>query len=183
MIYQYLYNLADFGTSFSMINQVASEYKYYKDNGVASIRSEVLPAWGYHGPSLYLASKMMWDADLDAQALMDEYFATFYGPAGDAMQLHFEILEAAYANADYFAGSAYEIPKIITSESYVQKLNGQEGDEEEKSCREKLKEELEEKIRRFKDKLEQGKEKIRDQIENGKGKDWKDFHDKLFGKN
>ncbi len=188
MIYQYLYNLADPGTPFSMINQVASEYKYYKDNGVASIRSEVLPAWGYHGPSLYLASKMMWDADLDVDALMDEYFTTFYGPAAEAMQMHFNILEAAYANADYFAGSCYEVPKILTSASYVekQKENANQGGqhEEDKSacdelkdaierCQQELREQIEKKLQEYRDKHQEQSNKIKDKI--------KDFFGKFFG--
>ena len=188
MIYQYLYNLADPGTPFSMINQVAAEYKYYKDVGVPSIRSEVLPAWGYHGPSLYLASKMMWDADLDVDALMNEYFTTFYGPAAEAMQMHFNILEAAYANADYFAGSCYEIPKILTSASYVekQKKNANQGGqhEEDKSacdelkdaierCQQELREQIEKKLQEYRDKHQEQSDKIKDKI--------KDFFGKFFG--
>lgn len=128
---------------------------------------------------------MMWDADLDVDALMNEYFTTFYGPAAEAMQMHFNILEAAYANADYFAGSCYEIPKILTSASYVEKQKENAGQhEEDKSARDELKdaieryqrelrEQIEKKLQEYRDKHQEQSNKIKDKI--------KDFFGKIFG--
>ncbi|TMV50865.1 DUF4838 domain-containing protein [Paenibacillus mesophilus] len=113
-IYQYLYNLADPGLPFSVVDQVYSEFKYYKQNGITGIRAENLPAWAYHGPGLYLAAKMMWNPDLDVEALLDDYYRKFYGPAAESMREHFETLEHAFANADYFVGNIYDFPHILT---------------------------------------------------------------------
>jgi len=113
-IYQYLYNLADPGLPFSPVDQVSSEFKYYKQNGITGIRAENLPSWGYQGPGLYLAAKMMWNPDLDVEDLLDDYYSKFYGPAAQPMREHFETLEQAFADADYFAGNIYDFPHILT---------------------------------------------------------------------
>jgi len=110
----YLFNLADQGFPFSMIRQIRVEYPYYHEQGFKACRVETKPAWGYHGPSLYLAAKIMWDPGLDVEALLNDYFTRFYGPAGKAMHNHFERLERAYAEADYHTGNVFDIPHILT---------------------------------------------------------------------
>ena len=115
MMYRgYLFNLADQGFPFTMIRQIRSEYPYYHQQGFKACRVECKPAWGYHGPSLYLAAKIMWDPGLDVDALLDDYFARLYGPAAKPMQEHFERLERAYAEADYHTGNVFDIPHILT---------------------------------------------------------------------
>ncbi|CAH1211079.1 hypothetical protein PAECIP111891_03678 [Paenibacillus allorhizoplanae] len=114
MIYDYLYNLADPGLPFSLTERIGTEYKYFKDQGIIGIRGEALPAWAYHGPALYLAAKMMWNPDLDVDALLEDYFTTFYGPAAEPMKRHFDILENAFAQADYYAGSINDFQHILT---------------------------------------------------------------------
>lgn len=110
----YRYDLAEPGLPLPMITQIASELKYYKDHGVIGVKSEVLPAWAYQGPALYLDAKMKWNPDLDAKALLDDYFSKFYGPAAKPMQEHFDLLEKTFAEADYFTGRIYDFPHILT---------------------------------------------------------------------
>ncbi|MFD0716081.1 DUF4838 domain-containing protein [Paenibacillus sp. GCM10027626] len=110
----YLYNLAEPGLPFSITSQIKSEFAYFKQKGIERIRVETAPAWGYHGPGLYLAAKMMWDPTLDAEAVLADYFEKFYGPAAEDMRKHFTLLEKAYDEADYFAGSAIDTPHILT---------------------------------------------------------------------
>ena len=115
MMYRgYLFNLADQGFPFTMIRQIRVEYPYYYEQQFRACRVETKPAWGYHGPSLYLAAKIMWDPGLDVDALLDDYFARLYGPAAEPMQKHFERLERAYAEADYHTGNVFDIPHILT---------------------------------------------------------------------
>ena len=115
MMYRgYLFNLADQGFPFTMIRQIRVEYPYYYEQQFKACRVETKPAWGYHGPSLYLAAKIMWDPGLDVDALLDDYFARLYGPAAQPMQEHFERLESAYAEADYHTGNVFDIPHILT---------------------------------------------------------------------
>ena len=117
MMYRgYLFNLGDQGMPFSMIRQIRSEYPYYHEQGMLACRVECKPAWSYHGPSLYLAAKIMWNPGLDVDVLLEDYFSRFYGPAAEPMQKHFQLLEDAYASGDYHTGNVFDIPKFLTPE-------------------------------------------------------------------
>jgi len=45
----------------------------------------------------YVNARFLWDADRDLDALLDEYYALFYGPARDEMKAAFEYAEANYS--------------------------------------------------------------------------------------
>ncbi|MFN2352809.1 MAG: DUF4838 domain-containing protein, partial [Kiritimatiellia bacterium] len=60
------------------------------------------PETQWHNPGVnhlnyYAQSRLLWDADQDLDALLDEYYALFYGPAADAMQSAFEYAETNYS--------------------------------------------------------------------------------------
>jgi hypothetical protein len=112
----YLFNLADQGLPFSMIRQIREEFPYYHREQVIACRVECKPAWAYHGPSLYLASKIMWNPEVDVDALLEDYFSKLYGPAAAPMHAHFERLERAYQQADYHTGNVFDIPHILTAD-------------------------------------------------------------------
>jgi len=121
MMYRgYLFNLADPGLPFSMIRQVAAEYPYYHREGVIACRVECKPDWGYHGPTLYLATKIMWNPDLDVEALLEDYFSKLYGPAAAPMRAHFDRIEDAYEQADFHTGNTFDIPHVLTPEVMAQ---------------------------------------------------------------
>lgn len=117
MMYRgYLFNLCNPGIPYSMTRQIATEFPFFHEKGIIGCRVETMAAWSFHGPGLYLAAKMMWDPELDADALLDDYFSKFYGPAGPAVQRYFRTLEDAYLEADYHTGNVFDMPKILTDD-------------------------------------------------------------------
>ena len=125
----YFCNLADQGLPFSMIRQISDEIPFFYDNKIIGCRVECMPMWGHHGPSLYLASRLMWNAKADSKAIMDNYFKSFYGPAAQPMNDFFNILEDAFANADYHTGNVFDMPHVLTSDvmdKLDEKLNAAE---------------------------------------------------------
>ena len=48
--------------------------------------------------NLYVTGRFWWDAGQDVNALLDEYYSLFYGPACDAMKAFIEYCEANYAD-------------------------------------------------------------------------------------
>lgn len=115
MMYRgYLFNLADHGLPFSMIDIVKDEWPYYYDKGFIAMRAECIANWAYHGPALYLAARLYWAPHADADKIMEEYWTRFYGPAASAMKEHFDIVENAYIHADYYTGNVFDVPKILT---------------------------------------------------------------------
>ena len=117
MMYRgYLFNLANPGVPYSMTKRTAIEYRYFYEHGIIGCRVETMPAWAWHGPTLYLAAKMMWDPMLDVDALLEDYYGKFYGPAAEPMQRYFNTLEDAYLDADYHTGHVFDVVKIMTDE-------------------------------------------------------------------
>ncbi len=45
----------------------------------------------------YVVNELMWNMDVDVDALLDDYFKSLYGPAEKQMRRFHEIAEAAYA--------------------------------------------------------------------------------------
>jgi len=112
----YFFNLADHGLPFSMIGQVSAEIPYFYREGFIGMRVECMPMWAWHGPSLYLASKLMWNVDADPEEVLDDYFNSFYGPAGTQVRAYFEVLEEAFRTADFHTGNVFDMPHILKPE-------------------------------------------------------------------
>ncbi len=110
----YYFNLADQGFPFTMQRQITDEIALFRDAGFVGCRVECMPLWGSHAPSLYLAARLMWDANSDPKAIQEKFFTGFYGPAAIPMRKYFEVLEDAYEKADYHTGNVFDIPHILT---------------------------------------------------------------------
>ncbi|BBI32737.1 DUF4838 domain-containing protein [Cohnella abietis] len=113
-VYSYMFNLADPGLPFSMINRIVEEMSYYHKEEMNQLRFEVMPSWGYQGPSLYMMAKLNWNPELDVQKTLSDYFSKYYGPAAEPMWNHFRKLEDVFANADYYTGAVFDYSKILT---------------------------------------------------------------------
>ena len=62
----------------------------------------------YAGNSLnsYVTARLYWDVDQDVDAILEEYYKLFYGPARNEMKAFHEYVEANY-------GQALENPQIL----------------------------------------------------------------------
>ncbi len=59
--------------------------------------------WGPLGQShlnMYVLANYLWNSNCDLDALLDEYYTLFYGPAATQMQAAFEFAEAAYPRGE-----------------------------------------------------------------------------------
>lgn len=119
----YFFNLADFGLPFSMLRQIGAEIPYFKQHGISGCRVQCMPMWGHHAPSLYLAMKLMWNPDANADAILGDYFEKFYGPAAKPAAAYFETMEDVFYRADYHTGNVFDMPHILTP-SVMQRMDG-----------------------------------------------------------
>jgi len=65
---------------------------WYRDHGFISLNAQAEPAWGMFGLNYYITARLAWDADLDAEQLLADYFTKFYGEAGQKMREYFEFM-------------------------------------------------------------------------------------------
>ena len=109
----YYFNLACPGFPFSKIHAVRDETPFFHKMGIKGMRVQCMPAWSSHGPTLYVAARMMWDVNTDVDALLGEYYEKFYGPAAKPMKQYLESMEQAYRDTDCHTSGAACLPKIF----------------------------------------------------------------------
>ncbi len=104
----YYNNLACVQLPKTQIDRVKNEIPELHAKGINVMRVEVIrQSWATDPLTLYLASRMMWDVETDVEAVLDEFYGKFYGPAEEPMRRYHEGLEAAFRDTPYFTGSTY----------------------------------------------------------------------------
>ncbi len=75
---------------------LAEELKDKHRRGFVSLSSEIYPGWPWNGPLAYLQARLWWDIELDADALLNEYFDTLFGPAAGPMRELYDLFETIH---------------------------------------------------------------------------------------
>ena len=108
----YWFNLADPGFPFIMVHRLRHQIPLAHKLGIAGWRVETAPKWASETPSLYIAAKLMWNPDADVDALMQDFYDKFYGPAAEPMGAYTQLMIDALANGDYHTGGAFDMPLL-----------------------------------------------------------------------
>lgn len=76
---------------------VGPRIRYYRDLGVIGYSGEVLNRSPDNDLSMHIASQMLWDADRDPDAMLDEFFRLYFREAAEAMRQYYRMLhEVSY---------------------------------------------------------------------------------------
>jgi len=79
-----------------LVHAMRPDIPYYRDRGVEGFYTQLSEdSWHRLGLNYYVAAKLCWNADLDPDALLDDYFSKFYGPAATPMKAYFLEMERA----------------------------------------------------------------------------------------
>jgi len=106
----YWSNLACPGLPFILVHRLREQIPFGKQAGITGWRVETFHHWATELPSMYIAAKLMWNADADVDALLDDFAATFYGPAQKPMRKYVTLLDEALRDADYHTGCSWDMP-------------------------------------------------------------------------
>ena len=109
----YYFNLADPGFPFSKVHALRQETPFAHAAGISGWRVECMPAWSAHTPTLYVAARLMWDVDTDVDALLQEFYSAFFGPAAEPMGAYLASIDHAYRDTDCHAGSSHCLPRVF----------------------------------------------------------------------
>jgi len=112
----YYFNLACPGLPFSKIHAVRDETVVAHQLGVKGWRVETMPSWVSNGPTLYVAARLMWDADADVDALMADYYEKFFGPAAEPMGRYMAAVDGWFRDTECITGSSFCMPHVFTPE-------------------------------------------------------------------
>ncbi|MFQ6133744.1 MAG: DUF4838 domain-containing protein [Armatimonadota bacterium] len=110
----YTYNLAECVVPFSKVSIYANDLPLLKRLGFAAVNLETLNSWCIYAPHIYLAARLAWNPDQDAEALMADYYDKWLGPAGPHVRRYWERVDRAFASTDTHAGSFFGLDLIYT---------------------------------------------------------------------
>jgi hypothetical protein len=65
---------------------IAESLRFMADAGVDVFFSQLPAFWGLDGAKPWLGAQLLWDPYQDADALLDEYYTEFFGPAAEPMR-------------------------------------------------------------------------------------------------
>ncbi len=92
----------------SQLDRVRNEIPALYEKGLQQFRVEIIrQSWASSPITPYVAARVMWDVNTDVDALLDDFYAKFFGPAEEPMRDYLEGLESAFRDTPYFTGSSY----------------------------------------------------------------------------
>jgi hypothetical protein len=107
--YDYFYGEGFLVPSFPLA-ALAHNAKAFAANRVVSHRAETRPVWAFDGPKLFIQSRLWWDPTLDPRALLRDWCAAAFGPAGEEMAALYEHWAGKW---DYLAKDAGAEPSQL----------------------------------------------------------------------
>lgn len=114
--FAYQYNLADPGFLFPMVHRMREEIPAVFARGVTRWTGGPSDAWAAHLPTTYVTLKLFWDPATDVEALMEEFYEKFYGPAAVPMKRYHEHVEDRLRDGNFHAGSVWDVPHLYDGE-------------------------------------------------------------------
>jgi len=115
-MYLYNFNLADMAMPYTRRVHWTKDFPKLHALGVKDITIESHPNWHTMVPGNYVAAQLLWDVNTDVEALLDEFYPSYYGPAGEPMRRYDSTLENAYESTKAFAGGVWAMHRILTPE-------------------------------------------------------------------
>ncbi len=112
--YLYNFNLADTAMPFTRTLAWRLTFPRLHQWGLRYATIESMDDnWHFQIPGNYILSRILWDVTTDVDALLDDFYPTFYGPAAAPMRRYNEVLENAYETTTAYAGSIWSIHRIL----------------------------------------------------------------------
>ena len=82
-------------TPWPIVHDIREDLPFLRRIGVTGFMSETQQHWANQGINFYLAAKLVWDTDRNADEILNDFYHGFYGPAEKPMRQYWETWEAA----------------------------------------------------------------------------------------
>gem|GEM_PF-790344 len=106
------------------LHQQARRIRYAVDSGRAmAVYMESYPHWPLSGLVSYITAELLWDPRQDEDALLDKFYADFFGPAAAPMKTFYSTLEAGYEEWLAKNGLPYPAGSDISSTAESRSFN------------------------------------------------------------
>lgn len=101
-IWDYTTDFAEYLCPFINFYSLQPNLKFFRDNGVKGVFEQGMYQTGESGEfgelRSYLLARLLWNPDLDLDALIDEFMEAYYGDAGKYIKQYIETLHEALVN-------------------------------------------------------------------------------------
>jgi hypothetical protein len=102
------------------IAQTIEDLKLVAESGCMGIFIDtVWEHWATQGPQYYVMAHLVWNADQDGQALLEDYYRRGFGPAAEEVQAYYEMLEEArmaFVEKHGYEAGLFYFPLLYTNE-------------------------------------------------------------------
>ncbi len=109
----YYFNLADLPLPYSKIHALRSLIPLTRKLGFIGHTPETKVSWASNGPTVYVAAKLFWNADLDPYAVLKDYAMRFFGPAGESMYAYLKKVDELWRDAPTMSGGSYSVCRVF----------------------------------------------------------------------
>lgn len=96
----------------------ARDVKIYRDAGVVGFATESRNALATTFINLYMRGRLLWNPDADPQALLDDFYSRFFGPAARPMKAYWDAIDRVWRETivtehEYFVAPAIYTPRLV----------------------------------------------------------------------
>ena len=94
------------------------DVQHYRAAGILGVDTESRGALATTFLNLFLRAELLWNPDVDVDALLSEFYPRFYGPAAEPMRDYWTAIFQAWSQTDiteheYFAAPAIYTPELV----------------------------------------------------------------------
>ncbi|MBT3377470.1 MAG: DUF4838 domain-containing protein [Lentisphaerae bacterium] len=119
ILYRYMFKTMWESLPYPRHRILAEDLKYAHSLGLAGEHGQSQGKnWGMLGLNWYLHARLLWDVNLDIDALLDDYYRGYFREAEIPMRSYFELMADAFRNADGPIGEF----RAITPKTYADRF-------------------------------------------------------------
>ena len=94
------------------------DVQYYRKAGILGVNTESRGALGTIFLNLYLRARLLWNPDVDLDAVLADFYPRFYGPVARPMEAYWSTIYQAWENTlctehEYFVAPAIYTPQVL----------------------------------------------------------------------
>lgn len=98
-LYEYYWKVSWLNLPWPIVHTLGRDLPYLRDLGVMGVATQYTTNFATNGLDYYVAAKLLWDADLDVDALVGDFYEKAYAEAVEPMSQYHERLERAAVEA------------------------------------------------------------------------------------
>ena len=93
------------------------DVQHYRKAGILGVNTESRGALGTTFLNLYLRAQLLWNPDVDLDAVLEDFYPRFYGPAAKPMEVYWSTIYEAWEKTictehEYFVAPAIYTPEV-----------------------------------------------------------------------